>query len=425
MTLPQKIVQGRPTAIVMNMFYTGLGIARSLGEQNIRVIGLTAQRGIYGNFTRYADIRTCPDSRENPQELLQFLLLLRQQLPAGGVIFPTRDHDVLFLDRYREQLEPLFSLVVPGRSALGLCLDKWETYQWSQEAGVASPRCWRISGPEDIQRALPELPYPCILKPVSAHQWRKERNWEIVGSRKAIVANSAAELVAEYETVMRAERLALLQEMVPGGDDCLWIAACYLNSDSKFVAGFTAQKLLQIPVGFGTGCIVQSVDRPELLAQAGKLLEQLGFSGIAEVEFKRDPASQEYKLIEINPRPWDQHRLGHACGVDLIHIAYCDRAGLPLPPIVNSRPGYKWVAEDAFIMLVLQTLWRRNGKLRALFRLAAGRRTYAIWSAQDPLPWLGFFTFRFGPGLITALPRYIWMSLRRTIRAKFSYGVES
>ena len=31
-------------AIVMNMFYTGLGIARSLGERGISVIGITAER---------------------------------------------------------------------------------------------------------------------------------------------------------------------------------------------------------------------------------------------------------------------------------------------------------------------------------------------------------------------------------------------
>ena len=34
----------RPTAIVMNMFYTGLGIARSLGAQGIPIVGLSAVR---------------------------------------------------------------------------------------------------------------------------------------------------------------------------------------------------------------------------------------------------------------------------------------------------------------------------------------------------------------------------------------------
>ena len=33
----------KPPAVVLNMFYTGLGIARSLGEQGIPVIGLSAE----------------------------------------------------------------------------------------------------------------------------------------------------------------------------------------------------------------------------------------------------------------------------------------------------------------------------------------------------------------------------------------------
>ena len=64
--LGKKGGQGRPPAVVMNMFYTGLGIARSLGEHKIPVIGLTSQRGIYGNFTRYAKTVFCPDSRREP-----------------------------------------------------------------------------------------------------------------------------------------------------------------------------------------------------------------------------------------------------------------------------------------------------------------------------------------------------------------------
>src|ERR1019366_10701243 len=103
----------RPTAIVMNMFYTGLGIVRSLGEQGVPVIGLTARRGIYGNYTRYATVRVCPDSREEPEALLPFLLKLGVELGGRAVIFPTRDDDVLFLDRNRELLSRYFELVLP------------------------------------------------------------------------------------------------------------------------------------------------------------------------------------------------------------------------------------------------------------------------------------------------------------------------
>ena len=93
----------------MNMYYTGLGIARSLGSQSIPVIGLSAEGGVYGNFTRYARVLRSPDSRACPDALLEYLIRLGQKLGSPSVIFPTRDDDVVFLDRYREELRPYFT----------------------------------------------------------------------------------------------------------------------------------------------------------------------------------------------------------------------------------------------------------------------------------------------------------------------------
>jgi len=404
-----------PAAIVVNMFYTGLGIARSLGEQGIRVIGLSAHREAYGNFTRYAEVRSCPDSREQPEALLEYLLQLGEELPEGGVIFPTRDHDLRFLSRFREQLRQSYALVMPDRNALETSLNKWETYRAAQSAGVPVPKCWSITGKEDLLRVERELRFPSVLKPVSAHHWREGANWKLVGSRKAIAVRSFEELLGEYEKIATVESRALLQEMVPGGDDALFIAACYLDRQSTLIAGFTAQKLVQVPAGFGTGCIVQTVDRPELLQSAAKLLRTIGFSGIAEVEFKWDEDARNYKLIEINPRPWDQHRLGQACGVDLIPIAYRDSAGLAVAPVAKQKTGQKWIAEDVYWLLLIRTLWKREGNLRSLRRLSRGPRVYAIWSVKDPLPLLGYLVTQFVPGLAITFFRHVRSLLRRPV----------
>ena len=402
----------KPPAVVMNMFYTGVGIARSLGEQGIPVIGLTAQKRIYGNYTRYAKVVSAPDSRTAPKELAAFLLKMGHDLESRAVIFPTRDDDLIFLDRYREQLEPFFSPVIPPRVALKSALDKWQTYQWSQRAGVASPKCWRIENAGDLHQVLNEVHYPCVLKPISASAWRQDKNWELVGGRKAIALSSPEELLEEYNTVSKVVPQALLQELIPGADNCLTIAACYMDRNSKFVAGFNTQKLLQIPEGFGTGCIVQAVDRPELFEPAVRLLETMGYSGIAEVEFKWNADANEYQLIEVNPRPWDQHRLGHTCGTDLAVLAYHEHAGLPYPAMQMRPAGTKWIAEDGFITEVFRCAWKRDPKIWSLFRLASGRRIYAIWSARDPLPFLAYMSLRFIPGLIANAARMVAKTLQ-------------
>jgi D-aspartate ligase len=397
-----------PTAVVMNMFYTGLGIARSLGERGVPVIGLSSQRRIYGNFTRYARVLRAPDSRNRPEALLPWLLDLGKRLKSRAVIFPTRDDDAIFLDRFRKELQEHYILTVPESSVLYACLDKWQTYQWAKSVGVPAPRCWLVESEADLPRIQGELSYPCVLKAVAAYQWHKGDNWQMVGGRKAIAIGSWAELLAEYAAVGRAEKRVLLQELVPGSDDCLRIAACCLDRDSKWIAGFNTQKLLQDPPEFGTGCIVQAADFPELLEFTARLLESMRFTGIAEVEYKWNPASRAYQLIEINPRPWDQHRLGWASGLDLIYLTYCEHAGLPQPAMVKRTAGCKWVAEDCFIRVALRLLWRRDPQFRTVLRLLRGERIYAIWSAKDPLPLLIYAVTRFIPATIAGVSRAVW-----------------
>jgi predicted ATP-grasp superfamily ATP-dependent carboligase len=397
----------------MNLFYTGLGVARSLGEKGVRVIGLTAHRRIYGNFTRYAKTVSCPDSRSQPEELLAFLLKFGRELGSRAVLFPTRDDDLVFLDRYRSQLEPYFSLVMPDSEVLEACLNKWQTYEWAVKTGVAAPRAWTFEDAKGLERIIGEVTYPCVLKAVAAHHWRKGGNWELVGARKAIAIASPAELRAEYNAIAKADSRALIQEMVGGPDDRLLIAACYMSKKARWVAGFNTQKVLQIPEGFGTGCIVQSVARPEIFEPTARLLEAMNYSGVAEVEYKFDDATGEYKLIEINPRPWDQHRLGNAAGVDLMYLAYCEHAGLPMPAVSASVPGHKWIAEDTFVTAAVRSPWQRAPKFSTLLRLGRGKRIYAIWSWKDPLPSLVYWMTRYLPDLALATFAAIGNTLRR------------
>ncbi len=402
-------------AVVMNVFYTGLGIARSLGERGVPVLGLTSQRSAYGCYTRYAQSVFCPDSRAEPDRLVEFLIDMGSTLDSRAVLFPTRDDDLILLDRSRKELDPYFSLVVPPSSALDICLNKWETFEAARRAAVPTPNTWVLEGWSDVERRCAEVSYPCVLKPVSAHAWRRGENWSLVGERKAIPIASAQELLAEYRTIARANSAVLLQELIPGPDDSLVIAACYVNRESHWVAGFNTRKILQVPSGFGTGCIVQSALCPELSAPTRRLLESMEYQGIAEVEYKWDSAAQEYKLIEINPRPWDQHRLGNAAGVDLIYLAYCDHAGLPPPKLGVPRTGHKWIADDTFVRMLVHSA--RTGKpgIPALLHLARGRRIYGIWSAKDPLPSVTFWLTIFVPEIAGSL----WRRVRSAFRIWF------
>jgi D-aspartate ligase len=102
-----------------------------------------------------------------------------------------------------------------------------------------------------------------------------------------------------------------------------------------------------------------------------RLLRQLGVHGISQVEFKLDPRSGEFKLIEVNPRLWQWHGLAAACGVDLTHIAYLDLTGNRPAPARMTREGLKWA-----ITFMSGT---RNGFQRPPY-------TDGVFALDDPMP---------------------------------------
>lgn len=377
-----------PPVMILNMFHSGLGIARALSGTGVRVIGLSANPQACGNSTRFCEVRVAPDSQDAPQQLLKFLLRSATEL-EGAVIFPTRDADVLFLDRFRTELS-MFCLAIPGTKSLRKTIDKYELTLAARHAGVPTPHTIEVCSAQELDRIAKEVSFPCVLKPVSAFQWHLGNAWQQVGARKAVRVDSEEGLRSEYEQISQVTPRILVQEWIPGPDEQIVVLGGYADANSELLSYFTARKLLQSPSGCGTGCIIQSESIPEIISISQSLLQSLRYQGIAEIEYKLDSASGQYKLIEINTRHWDQHQLGLASGVNLTWVAYSYLTGRSISashgPIVTA----KWVGEDTLLMYSLRALYHRQIRLRDLWRMLSGHKIYGVWAWDDPLPSLRF-----------------------------------
>jgi predicted ATP-grasp superfamily ATP-dependent carboligase len=402
-----------PPVLVMNPHYTGLGIARSFSGSGVAVYGLTADPGAPGRSSRFfRRIYRVPDSRDEPQALYQRLLTLKTEFPDRPVIFPTRDFDVLFLHRYREELSSIFRIPQGAGSAVPSLLDKLETARLAERAGVDSPRTVLCCSRKDLEKETGRLRFPVVLKPRSAHEWRQGGVWQKVGARKAILAETAKRLVAEFEGVIGITGAVLVQEFVPGGDDALVTFGCCMGAKGELLGYFTGRKLRQDPPQFGTGCSVELIDIPEIVAPSVHLLETVGYQGPAEIEYKLDRRDGRFWLIEVNPRLWDQHELGCRAGVNISLIAYSDAVGASMAPQVpNYRmaKNARWIAERELTLLILRSAWlklvetwrrrpaRWSTRLRDSWRvvrvamaegvaLLQGARMFSVSAVRDPLP---------------------------------------
>lgn len=398
-----------PPVLVMNAYYSGIGIARSLHGVGMRVCALSSERDAPGIKSRYFHaVYDVANGRDEPERLRDQLLALSGRFHQRPVLFPTRDFDVLFLQNYCNDLEHSFLLPQPSGSRILQMMDKFEMAVVAQQQGIPTPITLLCRSPAELEENIQKLRFPMVVKPQFAYQWRRKGTWEKVGA-KAIIAHSAEELRLQYRMLAGLTPEIMLQQYIDGDDRDIVVCCCYVDRRGELRGYFTGRKLKQNPPLIGTGSVVEAAEIASILEPTLKLLKAFNYAGLAEVEFKYDAASRRYFLIEVNPRHWDQHELGRLVGVNLTRIAYGDMIGTgaaTVRPVYEPAMQYKWIAERELGYAIAQRIKRdvranraTKGWLRASldalvkslgdsYGLLRGKRIFGILKLRDPMPGL-------------------------------------
>lgn len=385
--LSNPVVQFRPV-LILNMHYTGLAIARSLQDSGAAPIyGLGANQTLFGNFSRYCQFVSCPDTETAPEQCRDFLMKFSDQFgDTRPLLFPTRDHDLQFLSKFYGELEERYVVIAAPPQMLQAILNKASFYQVARELGIPHPATAWINSHADIESVKDELLFPVIVKPVYSTQWRRKEIWDLVGRQKAAIIQDYDELQRFYARIEPADPMIHVQEFIPGADADLVVFGSYVNPQSNVSRYFTGRKLLQSPARSGTGVVVQACPVPDIIEPSRRLLARLGYCGVSEIEYKYDRRHGNYVLIEMNPRFWDQHGLGAAAGVDLAKCLFLDLTNGHVPEQRQDPELVTWVAEDGFAMSVLTNLKTRSYPAADFLSALRGRTTLAVFDRRDWRP---------------------------------------
>jgi D-aspartate ligase len=331
------------TALVMNMHVTGLAVARSLGRAAIPVLGLDKERGGLGQHSRHlTGFELVPGPEvEQGAALADALLAMAGRFDDRPVLFPTNDDWVLALARHRDRLEPHFRYPFASYDVVQRALSKTELYRACEARGIACPRSWYL----DEGDPADEVPYPCVLKPDDS------RGFYDAFRAKVFVVRSPAEFRARVAEAAERGLTLVAQEWVdtrPGG---FWSVASYLSPDGTPRGVFTGRKLEQWPPDFGTSCLADAQWDPAIAAAGVSVLQELGYSGISEIEFVQDARTGEHLLLDVNTRAWKWIGLPIAAGIDLPLLAYRDAVGQPFDA-GRQVDGARWMFLRDYVQLV-------------------------------------------------------------------------
>jgi predicted ATP-grasp superfamily ATP-dependent carboligase len=311
------------------------------------------------------------------------------------VLFPTRDEFVWPLSQHAERLSPWFIVPFSRWDTMARLYDKREQIEAAWRSGLDTPKTVFVETASDLDGAVDEIGFPAILKPVESLAFKLRFR------RQVLEIHSREELDRVYPTVDDCGTL-MYQEIVPGGDDHLVTVGSYLDAESRPLGVFTGYKLRQHPPMFGS-CRMGVSRWDPVLAEAGvRLLKELRYWGVSQVEFKRHAGDGRYCLMEVNARHWMWHSLATVSGVNLSHLAYSDAIGRPYTA-PRQVDGPRWA------LTVIDT--------RDVVReVARGERSF--------LPWLASYRDVKRDGLLwwrDPMPGAIILGrqLRSVVRARF------
>ncbi len=381
-------------AVVFGLFETGLAVIRALGRKGIKVFGVDHKKDI-GWYSRYSQPSICPHPTEAEDEFLSWIdntFSKGQQLP----VFFTGDDFLYTFSRNRIFLSEYFLFNLPEHQKLEAIADKYLQSQIAQKAGINVPQTWLI---ENTSQLTPDLfldsSWPLILKGREVNAWREVFG----GTLKGFRVNNHAELINICETALKKQVSLIAQEVIAGPDTNHYKYCAYRSQSGEILAEFCLQKIRQNPIRFGIGSMVRSVENKELTNAGRQFFKGIDYHGIGSAEFKYDQKDEKLKLIELNPRYWQQNTLAEACGVNFPLINYRDLAGIkqePIPP--NYKTGVKWI--NIYMDLKSFLDYHREGEItfRQWVSSLKGPKVLSDFAKDDILP--GLWEIRFGKKLI-------------------------
>jgi predicted ATP-grasp superfamily ATP-dependent carboligase len=300
----------------------------------------------------------------------------------GWVLFPTRDETVAVLAAHREALARHFRVPTPSWSCVEQAWDKRLTYRLAHLLSIPIPRTWFPRTEADL--AAVDTSVPLVVKPAIKEHFFYDtgvKGWR-VGNRDELV-----ETFRRATSVIGTEGELLVQEMIPGGG-AEQRSYCAFFKDGAAVASMTVTRRRQHPSDLGrSSTFVETVDAPELIEPSVRFLSHVGYYGLVELEYKRDPRDGAHKLLDVNARTWGYHTLGPAAGVDFPYLLFRDQTGEVVAP-ARAKEGVRWVRLVTDVPNAARDLRRGTLGLREYVSSLRGVDTEAVFSLRDPLPGL-------------------------------------
>ncbi len=367
-----------PALILGGDWLCPLSVIRSLGRKNVPLFATGTDR----SFVSYSRWHCAAPAAWGDPPTATTLSEYLTKLPVDRlVLIPCTDEKALAVARLAPPLAARFPASLASLESLSALIDKGRFAGLLEQLGLPHPRTFCVRSEDDWAHLPGDAFVDAFLKPRDSQAFR--RRYGV----KALHFRTPSEAIALALEARHAGLEVMLQEYVPGPPTHHYMVEGLVDRTGRVCGRFVRQRLRMFPPDFGDSTYMVSVplDRVrEAVECLDRLFAHLSYRGVFEAEFKYDERDGQFKLLEVNARPWYFISFAADCGVDLCEMAYWDALGVAVEPVGAYEVGrHCVVGADSF------GCWQlfRQGRLTAWawLRSWVGARQL-LFSWDDPLP---------------------------------------
>jgi D-aspartate ligase len=321
---------------VLGSFIGALGVVQSLGSRGVPCWICAPKKNIAAR-SRFARFWEIPEPHGNDVEILARLRELATKTGGRPVVIPAGDNFALVLARLASSMQDDFAVCVAPLPAVELVNDKERMAAWGQAFGLPCVRTLKVS-------EIAEPPgYPVVIKPINKFYFEITARNLPPGSHPmefAFTLIDDRESWHEFRSHLRDNLDQLVvQEYVPGTTSDMYSVGFYAGPGSEILATFVMRKIRGYPALSGETKAGQNDEMPEpIMNSLRQAVRALRLQGIVEFEFRRNPETGEFKLLDVNPRAWTWIGITTASPANIPWVAYQDLCGEVLEPASETRP---------------------------------------------------------------------------------------
>ena len=384
--------------------YGALGVARSLGRLGVPMYTVS-DKGLWpSSSSRYWKKVFRWDLSAPLEESLQFLRDVACTVGRRPILLASTDRAAVFVAKNSAPLEENFVFPKVTPELLRLLTNKSEMALTAKTNGIPAPETSFPQSRRDVEKFLQDARFPVVLKGANPLL--------PFGTIKEIISDAKQLLARVDEAAAAGAPNLILQEYVPGGDDCVWMCNAYFNQDSDCLATFTGKKLRQWPPHAGIASLAECEPNKTVAATTRRFLKAVGYQGLVGIGYRYDARDGLYKVLDVNPRLSGVFRLFVAAdGMDIARFAYLDLTHQSVPP-VTIPPGRKWMMEEDFISAV-QYAWQGKLTFKQWRESLRGVKEWLWLSRDDVMPFVVWCWRRLGTFVQKIFGRALRLNARK------------